>query len=110
MVACFRLHSTNEPKCSAAPATSSPTPPASRGLRSEEHTSELQSPYDLVCRLLPEKKNARSCPHPSAAWSSPPPTLLPASAGHPPTSAPTPAPTPRSLHRRVRSPARRHPC
>src|SRR5207248_6625216 len=27
-----------------------------RGLRSEEHTSELQSPYDLVCRLLLEKK------------------------------------------------------
>src|SRR5207248_4234870 len=26
------------------------------GRRSEEHTSELQSPYDLVCRLLPEKK------------------------------------------------------
>src|SRR5207248_10608288 len=26
--------------------------------RSEEHTSELQSPYDLVCRLLLEKKNA----------------------------------------------------
>src|SRR5437867_7367826 len=26
-------------------------------LRSEEHTSELQSPYDLVCRLLLEKKN-----------------------------------------------------
>src|SRR6266516_2114886 len=25
-------------------------------LRSEEHTSELQSPYDLVCRRLPEKK------------------------------------------------------
>src|SRR5207248_6039121 len=24
------------------------------GLRSEEHTSELQSPYDLVCRLLLE--------------------------------------------------------
>src|SRR5207248_9858475 len=24
--------------------------------RSEEHTSELQSPYDLVCRLLHEKK------------------------------------------------------
>src|SRR5207248_11248286 len=22
------------------------------GVRSEEHTSELQSPYDLVCRLL----------------------------------------------------------
>src|SRR5207248_10886378 len=27
-----------------------------RALRSEEHTSELQSPYDLVCRLLLEKK------------------------------------------------------
>src|SRR5207249_7309119 len=24
--------------------------------RSEEHTSELQSRFDLVCRLLPEKK------------------------------------------------------
>src|SRR5437867_9746667 len=28
--------------------------------RSEEHTSELQSPYDLVCRLLLEKKNANT--------------------------------------------------
>src|SRR5437868_7703184 len=27
--------------------------------RSEEHTSELQSRFDLVCRLLLEKKNAR---------------------------------------------------
>src|SRR5437867_9537612 len=27
-----------------------------RTSRSEEHTSELQSPYDLVCRLLLEKK------------------------------------------------------
>src|SRR5437867_10805897 len=26
-----------------------------QGERSEEHTSELQSPYDLVCRLLLEK-------------------------------------------------------
>src|SRR6266487_1208082 len=30
-------------------------PPSSRG-RSEEHTSELQSPVHLVCRLLLEKK------------------------------------------------------
>src|SRR5207248_3574858 len=30
--------------------------------RSEEHTSELQSPYDLVCRLLLEKKKN------NAAW------------------------------------------
>src|SRR5437867_10771023 len=29
---------------------------AGREERSEEHTSELQSPYDLVCRLLLEKK------------------------------------------------------
>src|SRR5207244_12123285 len=27
------------------------------GVRSEEHTSELQSPDHLVCRLLLEKKN-----------------------------------------------------
>src|SRR5699024_11860690 len=27
-----------------------------KGLRSEEHTSELQSRFDLVCRLLLEKK------------------------------------------------------
>src|SRR5437867_7626120 len=29
---------------------------SAHGGRSEEHTSELQSPYDLVCRLLLEKK------------------------------------------------------
>src|SRR5256885_11556832 len=28
--------------------------------RSEEHTSELQSPCNLVCRLLLEKKNFRA--------------------------------------------------
>src|SRR5256885_7685519 len=36
-------------------------------LRSEEHTSELQSPCNLVCRLLLEKKNrpdAFQQPHP----------------------------------------------
>src|SRR5438067_9790232 len=34
-----------------------------REARSEEHTSELQSRFDLVCRLLLEKKKAwsRSC-------------------------------------------------
>src|SRR5256885_5429101 len=44
--------------------------------RSEEHTSELQSPCNLVCRLLLEKKNIRSfhaihhlhpCAHPAHA-------------------------------------------
>src|SRR5256885_11764740 len=34
-----------------------PLRPLARGrLRSEEHTSELQSPCNLVCRLLLEKK------------------------------------------------------
>src|SRR5256885_11741843 len=35
-------------------------------LRSEEHTSELQSPCNLVCRLLLEKKNHTHplAPHP----------------------------------------------
>src|SRR5947208_6292500 len=31
--------------------------PVINSLRSEEHTSELQSPDHLVCRLLLEKKN-----------------------------------------------------
>src|SRR2546426_8585550 len=30
-----------------------------QGLRSEEHTSELQSPCNLVCRLLLEKKKKK---------------------------------------------------
>src|SRR5256885_7583149 len=29
--------------------------------RSEEHTSELQSPCNLVCRLLLEKKKTNAC-------------------------------------------------
>src|SRR5437867_9748308 len=32
---------------------------AAENRRSEEHTSELQSPYDLVCRLLLEKKKKK---------------------------------------------------
>src|SRR5207248_9599597 len=36
---------------------------AGRG-RSEEHTSELQSPYDLVCRLLLEKKKKNNTVYP----------------------------------------------
>src|SRR5256885_11409750 len=35
-----------------------------RLVRSEEHTSELQSPCNLVCRLLLEKKKSvLNCPH-----------------------------------------------
>src|SRR6202521_182036 len=33
-------------------------------IRSEEHTSELQSPIHLVCRLLPEKTSRK----PRASW------------------------------------------
>src|SRR5437773_4586565 len=35
---------------------------ANEALRSEEHTSELQSHHDLVCRLLLEKKKATPAP------------------------------------------------
>src|SRR5207249_12219416 len=38
------------PRCSA------PAESATIGARSEEHTSELQSRFDLVCRLLLEEK------------------------------------------------------
>src|SRR2546426_6122693 len=44
------------------PSTLSGGSPASRTLpkdRSEEHTSELQSPCNLVCRLLLEKKKKK---------------------------------------------------
>src|SRR5258708_31677939 len=37
------------------------------GSRSEEHTSELQSPDHLVCRLLLEKKKAPHLANPSSS-------------------------------------------
>src|SRR5207248_11548653 len=40
----------------AAAAAAGRAADSAAGRRSEEHTSELQSPYDLVCRLLLEKK------------------------------------------------------
>src|SRR5690349_22579701 len=61
--------------CSAAPApkyTATKPPNATATTihtmlhtraRSEEHTSELQSRRDLVCRLLLEKKNRNSNPY-----------------------------------------------
>src|SRR5207237_8530562 len=41
-----------------------PAEPSSRrrAARSEEHTSELQSHLNLVCRLLPAKKKKRNVP------------------------------------------------
>src|SRR6266446_8875061 len=38
---------------------SQPKSDAARDLRSEEHTSELQSPCNIVCRLLLEKKKRK---------------------------------------------------
>src|SRR2546426_1244109 len=39
--------------------------------RSEEHTSELQSPCNLVCRLLLEKKKMKARPSPKCAHHAP---------------------------------------
>src|SRR5256885_10792131 len=50
-----RLRWRGTPVHSSEIAARSPRAPAGR--RSEEHTSELQSPCNLVCRLLLEKKN-----------------------------------------------------
>src|SRR5689334_23546622 len=47
--------------------------------RSEEHTSELQSQFHLVCRLLREKKKAGR--HPRAGPARPPPRRRLACAG-----------------------------
>src|SRR5438309_7474941 len=46
--------------CMAASSGSRPTKRVSpRAARSEEHTSELQSQFHLVCRLLLEKKKKK---------------------------------------------------
>src|SRR5690348_17880735 len=50
--------------CPCTPAPWPPTgAPGTRRTRSEEHTSELQSPVHLVCRLLLEKKK-KTTPRP----------------------------------------------
>src|SRR5438876_5920448 len=48
------------PSMTMVPRTGRPSAPMGR---SEEHTSELQSPVHLVCRLLLEKKNSDKCRH-----------------------------------------------
>src|SRR5207248_10467639 len=54
-------HDTSTMSCRSARRESRAREATSRcsPTRSEEHTSELQSPYDLVCRLLLEKKKQR---------------------------------------------------
>src|SRR5205807_3367618 len=57
----FRSSSPPPPPAAGRPAaTCSNGGPRRRRARSEEHTSELQSPCNLVCRLLLEKKNKTS--------------------------------------------------
>src|SRR5206468_13091692 len=51
----WAARSPTESRCSRCSRASS------RPARSEEHTSELQSRSDLVCRLLLEKKNQEMC-------------------------------------------------
>src|SRR5256885_17015241 len=53
-------------RSTAAPPRGSRASRAASAARSEEHTSELQSPCNLVCRLLLEKKkniSYRHCQH-----------------------------------------------
>src|SRR5437773_5469625 len=47
------------PESHAAQRRGLPHPPGWTTGRSEEHTSELQSHHDLVCRLLLEKKKKK---------------------------------------------------
>src|SRR3989454_8754709 len=51
----LRLDTMGEPTA-AIPSLKAMQAQAAAGRRSEEHTSELQSPCNLVCRLLLEKK------------------------------------------------------
>src|SRR5438876_6463814 len=53
LVSAIRSFRVTRRRSTAPGRLSAPTGP----LRSEEHTSELQSPVHLVCRLLLEKKN-----------------------------------------------------
>src|SRR5256885_12438185 len=57
-----RCSTPGTPACSSSRCSPS-TFCGSAGRRSEEHTSELQSPCNLVCRLLLEKKkNKKTAP------------------------------------------------
>src|SRR2546427_8388519 len=53
----------------AGPGDQEQRPSGSDFMRSEEHTSELQSQSNLVCRLLLEKTNPVPTDHPTGLWS-----------------------------------------
>src|SRR2546428_6137319 len=55
-----RLQRLRSGRTAEKPATASPVRAERSVSRSEEHTSELQSRSDLVCRLLLEKKKNRT--------------------------------------------------
>src|SRR5688572_32042082 len=55
----FITSQTPAPPSAKAPTAKKPTAPANTAKRSEEHTSELQSQSNLVCRLLLEKKKKK---------------------------------------------------
>src|SRR6267378_2787658 len=71
--------------------------------RSEEHTSELQSRRDLVCRLLLEKKNTKAAAGPGVATSSSIPPTTPTSPTYAPATPSSSPTTPRSPRPRSRS-------
>src|SRR3989344_6232975 len=52
--------STSPPSTARRGSSARPTIPPQKPVRSEEHTSELQSHVNLVCRLLLEKKGNAS--------------------------------------------------
>src|SRR5256885_9643816 len=54
----FAIASNRSIDCARRALSVTPTP-----VRSEEHTSELQSPCNLVCRLLLEKKKKKHNTH-----------------------------------------------
>src|SRR5256885_10577876 len=70
----FRSPASSAPESSALRSGDPPAPAAcgdrdwmSNQSRSEEHTSELQSPCNLVCRLLLEKKKKYQATYPTSS-------------------------------------------
>src|SRR2546421_3213269 len=55
-------------RCMTSPGSVLMATVSSSCVRSEEHTSELQSRSDLVCRLLLEKKKKKQYHHSKYRW------------------------------------------
>src|SRR2546430_10531256 len=60
--ATFHLPPPAEARMSPSRGSAAPRTPPESARRSEEHTSELQSQSNLVCRLLLEKKKTNHTP------------------------------------------------